>query len=630
MFVRAKVLYIVGDDVGNSFSIDESLTKTGIKSKFFNTNPNVLSSNGYSNFLKKLPPETVFAVKIVSRNNSNNTPSFLISIPFVSSHLGLPIKIGETIWLQEINEISDVEKFYEINAYYLGRAHSYFTTEDTGYCYSDREEDIFNISKKSFNASRIEKSKNVKQKLNTLKEATIRANSVFTHNTVSKNKELDYLNNKSSYITKSIDEYDIRPITKFIKKSEDSVFQGTYNNMISLSSENDKFESNSRHGNIELIVGHGEYTKNEPPEEFEFDQVSTNNNKLSEKIKIRKFNTDIAGFQIWNGIHYETVKSDMSFVNEGVINKLGLNNYELNFLNDKNAKSQSYNGNAASFNISEYNTKSIEIQKNNLPLLSDITGIDLDFLLNSNIKDKNVFTIKVPATYPDLNNNILDSFYGGSSITGISDSIILCTHKNLYSANNNIKLIQTNSDDGYSTQISLNPSGNILLDGHKILIGSYDRLNGKQNGKSAMVYLGHSNENQSLVLGERLNDFLEEILKVQIEVFRLLKESLIKLNQTDTDINNTVNDLLTELIVFGGNAPTFVGPAAPVGVAVTNLTTALVKLSPVTTQIGQKVDEEARFINEQLLIKKDEEYSLRIQRIINNLELLLSKFTKTS
>jgi len=630
MFVRAKVLYIVGDDVGNSFSIDESLIKIGIKTKFFNTNPNVLSSNGYANFLKKLPPETAFAVKIVSRNNSNNSHNFLISIPFVSSHLGLPIKIGETIWLQEINEISDVEKFYEINAYYLGRAHSYFTTEDTGYCYSDREEDIFNVSKKSFNTSRIEKSKNVKQKLNTLKESTIRANSVFTHNTIGNNKEFNYLNNKSAYITKSIDEYDIRPITKFIKKSEDAVFQGTYNNMISLSSENDKFESNSRYGNIELIAGHGEYTKNEPPEEFEFDQVSTNNNKLSEKIKIRKFNTDIAGFQIWNGIHYETIKSDMSFVNEGVINKLGLNNYELNFLNDKKAKSQSYSGNAASFNISEYNTKSIEIQKNNLLVLSDITNIDLEFLLNSNVKDKGVFSVQAPAIYPDLNNNILDSFHGGSSITGISDSIIFCTHKNLYSANNNIKLIQTNSDDGYPTQIALNPSGNILLDGHKILIGSYDRLNDKQNGKSAMVYLGHSNENQSLVLGERLNDFLEEILKVQIKVFSLLKESLIKLNKTDNDLNNATNDLITELISFGSNAPTFVGPLAPVGVAVTNLTTNLVELSPVTTQIDERNKEQAKFIAEQVLIKKDEEYSLRIQGIIDNLELLLSKFTKTS
>ncbi len=630
MFVRAKVLYIVGDDVGNSFSIDESLTKIGIKTKFFNTNPNVLASNGYSNFLKKLPPETAFAVKLVSRNNNNNSHSFLISIPFVSSHLGLPIKVGETIWLQEINEISDVEKFYEINAYYLGRAHSYFTTEDTGYCYSDREEDIFNVSKKSFNTSRIEKSKNVRQKLNTLKEATIRANSVFTHNTVSDNKAFNYLNNKSSYISKSIDKYDIRPITKFIKKSEDSVFQGTYNNMISLSSENDKFESNSRYGNIELIVGHGEYTKNEPPEEFEFDQVTPNNNKLTEKVKIRKFNTDIAGFQIWNGIHYETVKSNMSFVNEGVVNKLGLNNYALNFLNDKNARSQSYSSNAASFNISEYNTKSIEIQKNNLPFLSDITNIELEMFLNSNVKDKNTFVVQVPAIYPDLNNNILDSFHGGSSITGVSDSIVFCTHKDLYSVNNNIKLIQTNSDDGHSTQIALNSSGNILLDGHKILIGSYDRLNSKKNGKSAMVYLGHSNENQSLVLGERLNDFLEEVLKVQIEVFRLLKESLTTLNQVDGEINDTINKLITELITFAASGAGFVGPLAPVGAAFNAFSPKVVKINPSTTQINTTIEEQTKFINEKLLLKKDEEYSLRIQGIINNLELLLSKFAKTS
>ena len=64
--------------------------------------------------------------------------------------------------------------------------------------------------------------------------------------------------------------------------------------------------------------------------------------------------------------------------------------------------------------------------------------------------------------------------------------------------------------------------------------------------------------------------------------------------------------------------------------AVTNLTTGLVKLSPAITQIGQKNEEQASFINEKVLINKDEEYSLRIQSIVDNLELLLSKFTKTS
>ena len=620
---------MIGDDVGDSSLIDTNLSEIGVKSKFFNTNPSVFSNIGYVNFLKKLPAETAFAVKIVSGNN-NISHSFLISIPFVSSHLGLPVKVGETIWLQEISEISDIEKFYEINAYYLGRAHSYLTTEDAGYCYDNREDEIFNVSRKSFNQSRADNSKNVKQKLDTLKDSNSKANSIFVHNTIGTNKELKYLNNKVSYITKTIDNYEIKPTAKFIKKPEDAVFQGTYNNMISLSSENDKFESGHRYGNIELIAGRGEYTKSKPPEEFEFDQVQTNKQKISNKVRVIKFDTDIIGAQVWNGIHYETIKSDMSFVNEGIVKKLGLDAYGTNLLNNKNDRIKSYNTNASCLNISEYNTKSIEIQKNNLLSLNDITNLSLEFFVNSFIKNKNVFSVQVPAIYPDINKPLLDSFHGGSSITGVSDSILFCTHKNIYSENNNIKLIQTNSDDNSPTQISLNQSGNILLDGHKILIGSFNRLKEKQHGKSAMVYLGHSNENQSLVLGERLNDFLEEILKVQIEVFSLLKESLIKLNQTDTDVNNAINDLITELIVFGGNAPSFVGHLTPVGMAVTNLTTGLVKLSPAITQIGQKNEEQASFINEKVLINKDEEYSLRIQSIVDNLELLLSKFTKTS
>ena len=66
------------------------------------------------------------------------------------------------------------------------------------------------------------------------------------------------------------------------------------------------------------------------------------------------------------------------------------------------------------------------------------------------------------------------------------------------------------------------------------------------------------------------------------------------------------------------------------GVAVTKLTTNLADLSPATTKIGNKNEEHAKFIDKQILLKKDEEYSLRIQGIVDNLELLLSKFVKTS
>ena len=629
MFVRARVLYIVGEDVGDAFSIDESLKSAGLKSKFFNSNPNVATSNNYLKFLKKLPAETVFAVKKASSNNNNSLNSFLISIPFVSSHLGLPIKIGETIWLQEINEISDVESFFEINAYYLGRAHSYFTTEDTGYCYSDREDEIFNISKKSFNSSRLEKNKNVKQKLLTIKEGNSKANSIFVHNTVGDGSELKFVNNKNSYIKNNIAKYDIRASTKFIKNPEDAVFQGTYNNMISLTSVNDKFDNSSRYGNIEIIAGHGEYTKDSPPEEFEFEQVNANNQKLSSKVSVRKFNADIAGAQVWNGIHYETIKTDMSFVNEGVIKKLGLDSFESDYLNNSNLKASSYNLNASSLTVSEYNTRSIEIQKNNLLNLNDITTLNLDRVISSIAGNKNNYVIQIPAPFPNIDGDILDSLHGGSSITGVSDSIIFCTHNSTFSGNNNIKLIQTNSDDKIPSQISLEPTGNILIDGHKILIGSHNRLNNKRHGKSAMVYLGHSDDNQSLVLGERLNDFLEELLTVQIETLNLTKDLFKKSKDISSSTKDTLKNLNGYIKDFAGSLDkaTKAPPLTPLNAPFN----AFFKIVEENEKNIEKIPIDE--FNKQITnfrVSKDEDYSLRIQSIVNNLELLLSKFTKTS
>ena len=82
MFIKSRVLYIVGDHAGDSLAIDEDLIENGIKNKFFNKNPNILSTNAYSNFLNKLPPETVFSVSLKAENNNNNEHEFYISIPF--------------------------------------------------------------------------------------------------------------------------------------------------------------------------------------------------------------------------------------------------------------------------------------------------------------------------------------------------------------------------------------------------------------------------------------------------------------------------------------------------------------------------------------------------------------------
>ncbi len=650
MFIKSRVLYIVGNHAGDSLAIDEDLIEIGIKNKFFNKNPNILSTNAYSNFLNKLPPETVFSVSLKAENNNNNEHEFYISIPFISSHLGLPVKVNEIVWLQEINSVSNTERFYDINSCYLGRAHSFLTTEDSGYCYHDREDKIFKVDRKNFNHSRFEKDKDAKTKLENMKNATTKASSIFEHLTVNDSSELNYIKNKNVYLENKIKKYALNPTAKFNKNPEDLVVKGTYNNLICLNNETDVITKSNRYGSIDLIAGHSQYASVSPPEEYSFDSLDFKNNKRAEKIRVNKHSVDLLGAQLWNGTHYETIKSPLSFVNEGFYKVLNFDKFNQNVLKDNSKKNKNYTFDAACLNISEYNEKSIEIQKNNLLTMNDINERYLELGLSSNLKDQGkFFNITTASINPDISRNLLDSFLGGSNITGIADSIVFSTHSSTYSENNNIKLIQVNSNDRYSSQISLNNSGNILLDGHKILIGSYERLKKKENGKTALVYLGHSNEAQSLVLGEQLKAYLEEMLDVSREDMQITKNLFLETKNSITNnnkilvdeiklnLNSTLGDITTNLTSVSPLGPLTAVPGSVAVVQLTNVYNTITGLvldiqnaidafSQQSTEIQNKLE---KSINDKKL-KREEELSLRLETIENNINKILSKFAKTS
>ena len=650
MFIKARVLYIVGNHAGDSLAIDEELIEIGVKNKFFNKNPNILSTNAYSNFLNKLPPETVFSVSLKAENNNNNEHEFYISIPFISSHLGLPVKVNEIIWLQEINSVSNTERFYDINSCYLGRAHSFLTTEDAGYCYHDREDKIFKVDRKNFNHSRVEKSKDAKKRLENMKNASDKASCIYEHLTVSDSNELNYIKNKNVYLKDKIKNYALNPVAKFNKNPEDLIVKGTYNNLICLNNEIDSITKKNRYGNIDLIAGHSQYASVLAPIESDFDLIDSKNNKKGEKARIFKYNVDLLGAQISNGTHYETIKSALSFANEGFYRQLKFDKFDQNVLKDKSEKNKNYAFDAACLSISEYNEKSIQIQKNNLLTMNDINELYLEFGLSSNLKNQGkLFNITTASINPDISKNLLDSFLGGSSITGIADSIVFSTHSGTYSENNNIKLIQVNSNDRYSSQISLNNSGNILLDGHKILIGSYERLETKENGKTALVYLGHSNEAQSLVLGEQLKAYLEEMLDVSREDMQITKNLFLETKNSITDnnkilvdeiklnLNSTLGDITTNLTSVGPLGPLTVVPGSVAVAQLTNVYNTITGLvldiqnaidafDQQSTEIQNKLEQS---INDKKL-KREEELSLRLETIENNINKILSKFAKTS
>ena len=630
MFVQARVLYIVGDNVGNAAKIDQDLMAAGVKNRFFINNPGLSSNREYINFLKKLPPECVFSIKKKSATNNNTTVEFIIAIPFISSHLGLPVKVGETIWLQEVKLTTDNSNFYNITGFYLGRAHSYFTTEDVSYCYDAREENIFKANRKSF-AESIPAEKNARDKLKNKNQKAIRQNAIYQHEFNISSEEAKFVKDSDKYFQNKIENYSLKPIGTFIKKPEDVAVRGTYNTLVNLTSETDKNSSDFRYGSVELVAGYGEYSKKNV-EYIPLTIQNKNNNVSSEKTQLLKYESDLAGIQIHNGIHYETIKSDMSFVNEGTIPYLKLNKYQNNYLGN----SYKYDRDAASFAVSEYNLKNIEINKRNRLSLRDIQSSTFTINSQNNIINSNKFiTHTVPNKYPDIETDgLLDLYAGKSSLTGVADSIVFCTHKSQGAGNeeyNNIKLIQSNSDDKLSSQISLNSSGNILIDGHKILIGAYSRLEKKKNGKSALVYLGNSDTSQSLVLGEQLNQFLEEMLNIQISVFVLLKDIIGKLNNSDQKNQKIVDDTLNALNTFANSGASL---PPPIGGIFLPLITNLVNPILDSGFLKDQNDSNNTFIKEKLLTNKNEDstevYISRIENIISNLDKQLSKFTKTS
>tara|TARA_B000000557_G_scaffold229988_1_gene202473 strand:+ start:256 stop:2136 length:1881 start_codon:yes stop_codon:yes gene_type:complete len=626
MFVQARVIYVVGDKVGNASLIDKNLNEMGVKNKFFNNNPNVFSNREYINFLNKLPPECVFAIKKKSSTNNNVSHEFLVAIPFISSHLGLPIKVGETIWLQETEDITDKGRFFNINAFYLGRAHSYFTTEDVGYCYDERESSIFKNNKKGVTESN-RTPVTAREKQEKIKNENTRSFTIYEHTFDSITQESKYVKNSSSYFKENIEKLSIKPVGNFIKKPEDIAIRGTYNNLISLTSEVDNDNNITRHGTVDLVAGFGDYSKN-PPEVFNLQQQDYNNNLLSKKAQVLKYNSDVVGSQVWNGVHFETIKSNMAFPSENTVSKFKLNKFKDNVLNDKT----DYRKDAAKLSVSEYNLRNIEIQKNNPLQVYDIQESVYESESISNTYSRRKLKHSVPFSMPDIDSFTLDTLAGGSSITGIADSIIFCTHNKRFSPNNNIKLIQTNSNDNNSSQISLNETGNIIIDGNKILIGSYGRLSKKENGKSALVYIGNSEESQSLVLGEQLQEFLLETLNVQVTAMKLLKDMLIDLNETNQITHDMFDTLLKTFKTWTSSAePTMVGPLKPVGIVIKSLELYLEGLpKSKLAEMKTKNDENNNFLQEDLKISTKEYHSNRIKKVIYNLDKMLSKFTKTS
>ena len=121
MFKRAVVLDIVTHP---SLLTDEIINKLTVESNIFK-----LNAQKKAGFFQTLPANTIIGSFVHNK-------SVFIAFPFFSSHMSLPLKLQEEVWIYEDTTAS---KEFENEYYWITRVHGTNFYEDVNYTHTDRK-----------------------------------------------------------------------------------------------------------------------------------------------------------------------------------------------------------------------------------------------------------------------------------------------------------------------------------------------------------------------------------------------------------------------------------------------------------------------------------------------------------
>jgi hypothetical protein len=654
MFDQAKVLYIIDNNVGLVNNIVTDLKKYNILENLFDDF--VESSNkSFDKFIASLPRKTIFCANL--NYNKDVSTKINIAIPFMSSHVNFPIKLGEVIWFYKYNsQLQNTGPYinYDIDGYYLGRVHSLVNTEDTSYTFAEREKTLFNTN-----------NYDIEDEINDTKKGileTLEANDQYFINpeTVVHKPEIESTSSLSGKILNNffykdtLKKYALPSIEKVLSRPEDLCLTGTYNTTINLTSTaiddntpSENIEIEPKKGKIEVIVGEKERLKQKSFRSTKVVKSVDMDGFISDQNDsiITTYNNDILP-EIFNGIFNETIKTPnylISVSNED-------EDIKQNFVY---IKEKSILDNSASLVVSEDNKDFLLIKQQLTYTIPTIDEMFREKTNNfSNLLHDASFTTLLPDIREEPQTSLGDNVFS-SSVTSIADNFIFSTYER---NDSEILLTTPNSDDGKSNYLRMTNTGNIHLNAKKIVIGDASRLV-SDNGLNAGLFLGFSEDMQSLVLGEQLKAFIEEIISVQKETLNLTKELFIMSKDMDSllkdslDITNSklksTNNVIKE---FSGavDKATKSPPLSAVNPPFAALFSSLdkneqeikdnedkIKSIPVDeyqTQInnfkalktqGKESDNNSNEITGELLYK-------RLTKIEKSLDRILSKFTKTT
>jgi len=585
MFKRAIVLDIVThpgmitDDVINKLTLDTNSLKLNTQKK--------------PAFFQTLPANTIIGSFVHNKN-------VFFALPFFSSHMSLPLKMQEEVWIYEDTTAS---KEFEVEYYWISRVHGTNFYEDVNYTHSDRK------YLRNYN-SKIEKPRDNDIPVALFNNGPVRNigdGDVGDANLRSKDKRIkENLNLSPQHI--------FEDVPRTIKNPGDYIIQGSNNTLIRLGT-NQIHKSNK---NYLETYNNSIFFKEPEPYSGTIDLVA-GRAAISQSQSVQKSN-----------INY--VKDNKVLFSKNITTKAF-----------KNSQFSMYNENETSENLKDnlfyFGKKNYNFAEGDPDFATDISRLLISEYINGDelLNYKELTTISIDGKQEKTNNNQKRGYIIAKSDEirlFVRNDIIAKEHlkNNQLEGNNSqlgsgsIRLIKEGNSLDDQAHFTLNYNGHVSIDGPTIVLGDKNRI--KENGTGDSIYLGNDSHEPG-VLGYMLKNKLENFMD---ETIRALNIIGLCLKDLDTHIHPYVGPA-------GQTFGPLAGPPAPVSTLPTFIDNSNFSTWPATTDTnalersGSPDDKTGNYgkVNDMGAAdsRKLEDKINDIVKIRESLNDILSKFVKT-
>ncbi len=641
MFIKTRCLYVVGYERQKPEVIYSDLERLRLISKIFSSNP-IEDYEIIIKFLSLLPNQTIFSKTVATR--ASDVTAYYISLPFFSSHVKMPIKEGEYIWVYPYDTDMNNYSSYSINSYWVSRIHGLNHTEDVNFTFNDRDVDVSifldNLSDQLVEEENITKKARQKKLLRNHKKSVF--NTLIQPKISFGDQTFELDESESRYLNNNLFSYPNNCVPQIANPADDLILQGSNSTVIKMSTTNysngSYVRNNAGRGEIILASGIGQKTEA---------SVSIKSGNFSESdgtvMPEESYSLEISED---NTLPVKLVYNNLGF-SENIKNH-NLYSFEEIGFNYSNQGASSLRDDSSKIIVSEMANYDNSINQNfntflNLSFFEEeksITEITAGLLDIKDVREDKKFSID---NFKPESSSINDSDM--PSISMISNNIGILSRFGEGSINLSKEYYSSEADESLNASVRIDEEGNIYIDGNRIFIGSsmLEKAKGTfENGTGSIVNIGGSEESQSLVLGEQLKEYMNEIIDINIEDMDLTKKLFEHVRDTQADmdlntfseiefaLNNAVSNVAEGFISIPPKAGQAAAAIPDILSIINNFAVDL--LSAINSASKSNTERLQRLTDEIVLakLKKEEELSNRIKTVSDNIDKILSKISKTS